>query len=107
MGSLTKRDLVIRISNETGMIQQDVLNVIQRTLDHLTESLSHGQDVELRNFGVFEVTQPNQRGYGHYHRNNNRVENSQWDGLSRLYQSLSSRLFQNELFLRHGGGKLS
>ena len=55
MPNLTKRDLVVRISNETGMVQQDVLNVIQRTLDHLTESLSKGQAVELRNFGVFEV----------------------------------------------------
>jgi len=55
MPNLTKRDLVVRISNETGMVQQDVLNVIQRTLDHLTESLSHGKAVELRNFGVFEV----------------------------------------------------
>jgi nucleoid DNA-binding protein len=55
MPNLTKRDLVIRISNETGMVQQNVLNVIQRTLDHLVESLSQGQAVELRNFGVFEV----------------------------------------------------
>ena len=55
MSHLTKRDLVVRISNETGMIQQEVLNVIQRMLDHLTEALSHGQTVELRNFGVFEV----------------------------------------------------
>src|SRR5450631_1298131 len=55
MANLTKRDMVVRISNETGMIQHDVQNVIQRMLDHLTESLSHGQTVELRNFGVFEV----------------------------------------------------
>src|ERR1700736_2792303 len=55
MPNLTKRDLVVRISNETGMVQQDVLNAIQRTLYHLTESLSHGQAVELRHFGVFEV----------------------------------------------------
>src|ERR1700677_1381330 len=55
MANLTKRDLVVRISNETGMVQQDVLNVIQRTLDHLIESLAQGQAVELRNFGVFEV----------------------------------------------------
>ena len=57
MPNLTKRDLVVRISNETGMVQQDVLNVIQRTLDHPPhrEALSHGQAVELRNFGVFEV----------------------------------------------------
>jgi len=55
MANLTKRDLVVRISNETGMVQQDVLNVIQKTLDYLTESLAAGKTVELRNFGVFEI----------------------------------------------------
>jgi nucleoid DNA-binding protein len=55
MANLTKRDLVIRISNETGMVQQQVLDVIQKTLDYLTESLAKGQSVELRNFGVFEI----------------------------------------------------
>ena len=55
MNNLTKRDLVVRISNETGMVQKDVLNVVQKTLDYLTESLTKGQTVELRNFGVFEI----------------------------------------------------
>ena len=53
--TLTKRDLVIRISSETGLIQQQVLDVVQKTLDHIAEALSKGQKVELRNFGVFEV----------------------------------------------------
>jgi nucleoid DNA-binding protein len=52
---MTKRDLVVRISNETGLVQQQVLDVVQRTLDHISESVSKGQTVELRNFGVFEV----------------------------------------------------
>jgi nucleoid DNA-binding protein len=55
MANLTKRDLVVRISNETGMVQQDVLNIVQKTLDYLTESLAMGKTVELRNFGVFEI----------------------------------------------------
>ena len=45
----------MRISKETGLVQQDVFDVIQKTLDYITEALSKGQDVELRNFGVFEV----------------------------------------------------
>jgi len=53
--TVTKRDLVLRISEETGMIQQDVLEVVQRTLDYIAEALSKGDKVELRNFGVFEV----------------------------------------------------
>lgn len=55
LGNLTKRDLVLRISDETGLVQQDVFQVIQKTLDYITEALAKGQDVELRNFGVFEV----------------------------------------------------
>lgn len=53
--TLTKRDLVIRISEETRLAQTDVFAVVQKTLDHITESLSKGDKVELRNFGVFEV----------------------------------------------------
>ena len=58
---MTKRDLVIKISSETGLIQQDVYQVIQRTLDLITESLAEGKTVELRNFGVFEVKERKQR----------------------------------------------
>lgn len=55
MGNLTKRDLVVRISNETGLVQQSVFDVIQKTLDYITDALAEGRNVELRNFGVFEV----------------------------------------------------
>ncbi|MDE3067067.1 MAG: integration host factor subunit beta [Verrucomicrobiota bacterium] len=53
--TLTKRDLVVRISNETGLTQMQVLDVVQRTLDAISESLAKGDKVELRNFGVFEI----------------------------------------------------
>lgn len=52
---MTKRDLVIRISNETGIVQQQVLTVIQKTLDLISDAVAKGETVELRNFGVFEV----------------------------------------------------
>ena len=54
---MTKRDLVVRISDETGLVQQDVLNVVQKTLDYISDAVTRGQKVELRNFGVFEVKQ--------------------------------------------------
>ena len=53
---MTKRDLVVRISEETGLKQQDVLRVIQNTLQHISGALARGQTVELRNFGVFEIS---------------------------------------------------
>jgi nucleoid DNA-binding protein len=52
---MTKRDLVIRISEETKLNQQQVLEVIQKTLDYIADALARNQKVELRNFGVFEV----------------------------------------------------
>ena len=53
--TLTKRDLVVRISNESGLVQQQVLDVVQKTLDYIADALAKGDKVELRNFGVFEV----------------------------------------------------
>ena len=50
-----KRDLVVRISEETGLIQTQVFDVVQKTLDYVSESLAKGGKVELRNFGAFEV----------------------------------------------------
>jgi nucleoid DNA-binding protein len=52
---MTKRDLIVRISQETGLVQQQVLQVVQRTLDHISDAVAAGTTVELRNFGVFEV----------------------------------------------------
>ncbi len=52
---MTKRDLVVRISHETGLIQQDVFAVIQKSLDYVTDALVDGDHVEFRDFGVFDV----------------------------------------------------
>ena len=55
METLTKRELVVKISNDTGLVQRRVFEVVQKTLDHITDALAHGDTVELRNFGVLEV----------------------------------------------------
>ena len=52
---MTKRDLVLRISEETGLNQEDVMDIVQRTLDYIAEAVIQGKKVEIRNFGVFEV----------------------------------------------------
>lgn len=68
---MTKRDLVMRIAGETGLIQQDVYAVIQKSLDYIVEALDQGDTVEFRNFGVFEVRERKQR----IGRNPNKPEN--------------------------------
>jgi nucleoid DNA-binding protein len=60
MAKLTKRDIVVSISNQTGMVQHQVFDVVQKTLDKITDSLANNIPVELRNFGVFSprLTRP-------------------------------------------------
>ena len=55
MATLTKREIVLNISNETGLVQHEVFDVVQKTLDQIVAALAKGDNVELRNFGVFEV----------------------------------------------------
>jgi len=52
---MTKRQMVLKIAEETGLIQADVAAVVQKSLDHIIASLQKGETVEFRNFGVFEV----------------------------------------------------
>ena len=52
---MTKKDIVMKVSNDTNVAQIDVKKVVQRTLDAIVESLERGETVELRNFGVFKV----------------------------------------------------
>ncbi len=37
------------------MSQRDVLTILQKALDYIVEGLAKGKNIELRNFGVFEV----------------------------------------------------
>lgn len=52
---MTKKDLVCRIADETTLTQEQVLMVIQKTLDYISGALAERDTVELRNFGVFKV----------------------------------------------------
>ncbi len=52
---MTKRDLVVRISKETGIPQQDVFIILQKSLDYITDAMAKGEHVEFREFGVFDV----------------------------------------------------
>jgi len=52
---MTKNDIVIRISKETGRPYKEVRRIVQRTLDSVAEAVLSEGRIELRNFGVFEV----------------------------------------------------
>ena len=52
---MTKKDIIIKISEDTGLKQVDVKEVVQRTFDIIIDSLRVSDKVELRNFGIFKV----------------------------------------------------
>tara|TARA_A100001388_G_scaffold273953_1_gene256732 strand:+ start:275 stop:586 length:312 start_codon:yes stop_codon:yes gene_type:complete len=53
--NLTKREIVQKIYESTDYNHKDVTDVVQKTLDNICGALTKGKNVELRNFGVFEV----------------------------------------------------
>lgn len=58
---MRKRDIVLKISQDTQIKQVVVKEVVQRTFDAIFEALKDGKRIELRNFGVFQVKKRKKR----------------------------------------------
>jgi len=58
---MTKKDIILRVSDETNFKQIDVKKIVQKTLDYIVDALSRGEKIELRNFGVFKIKQRKSR----------------------------------------------
>jgi len=54
MLTITKRELVQRIAEKTGVQQINAKEVIQSFLDEIINELAKGNRLEFRDFGVFE-----------------------------------------------------
>jgi len=52
---VTKKEIVKTISDETGLNQQQIKAIVQRTFDAIVSTLVEEGRIELRNFGVFQV----------------------------------------------------
>ncbi len=52
---MTKKEIVTTIADRTDIKQIDVKKAVQMALDIIIASLSRGERVELRNFGIFKV----------------------------------------------------
>lgn len=55
MKTVTKKDLVDRISEQTGNKRVVVKRVVQRFLEEIIDELGNGNRLEFRDFGVFEL----------------------------------------------------
>ena len=52
---MTKKEIVKTISDETGLNQQLIKQIVQKTFDSIIVTLIEEGRIELRNFGVFQV----------------------------------------------------
>ena len=52
---MTKKEIVKTISDETGLNQQQIKYIVQKTFDAIIKTLEEEGRIELRNFGVFQV----------------------------------------------------
>ncbi len=52
---MTKKEIVNQIVEKTSYKQTEVKNIVQLTLDTIASALVAGNNIELRNFGVFKV----------------------------------------------------
>ena len=58
---MRKRDIVLKISQDTEIKQVVVKEVVQRTFDTILDALKQGKRIELRNFGVFQLKKRKKR----------------------------------------------
>ena len=54
MATVTKKELIDRIAEQTDLRRVVVKRVIQRFLDEIVDELGNGNRLEFRDFGVFE-----------------------------------------------------
>ena len=55
MATVTKRELVNDLSNQTGLKQQDAATFVDAFIDLVGKRLAEGHDVTFRTFGTFEI----------------------------------------------------
>ena len=55
MATVTKKDLIDRITEQTGCKRAQVKDTVQAFLNEVIEELAKGNRLEFRDFGVFEV----------------------------------------------------
>jgi nucleoid DNA-binding protein len=58
---MTKKDIILKVADETNLKQTDVKRIVQKTFDYMIEALVRGEKIELRNFGVFKIKERKSR----------------------------------------------
>jgi nucleoid DNA-binding protein len=55
MANITKKDLVEKIADTTGLTQVDTKIVVESFLESVAQALQGGRNIEIRGFGRFKI----------------------------------------------------
>ena len=58
---MTKAELCARVAEQSGLTKKDTLEILNMTLDNITDALVRGERVQLVGFGSFEVKERSPR----------------------------------------------
>ncbi|HJO95545.1 MAG TPA: HU family DNA-binding protein [Victivallales bacterium] len=65
---MTKRDLILKIANgqdnlssDKKLTQNQIAEIVQKTIDCISDELATGNNIEFRNFGTFQVIERKQK----------------------------------------------
>jgi len=61
MPTVTKKELIERLAEQSGLKRQDVRQVVQGFLDEVINELGKGNRLEFRDFGIFDVRERAER----------------------------------------------
>lgn len=54
---MNRQELIVEISNRTGLTKKDTENVVATFIDVIKESLIKGEKISLSGFGAFDVVE--------------------------------------------------
>lgn len=55
MATVTKKDIVVRLSNKLGMTQVQTANMVESMIEIMGSAIADGDEIALRTFGTFEI----------------------------------------------------
>ncbi len=57
MAKVTKKDIISKVSDQTGETKKDITTVVEAVLNEISNSIVEGDTVDLAGFGKFEVSE--------------------------------------------------
>lgn len=99
MSNITKKDLVERVAEKTGLTQVDTKIVVESFLEAVSQSLQDGKNIEIRGFGRFKIKSKRSRSARNPRTNEQIQVEAGYKPLFEASRELRTRL--NDVFVKN------